>query len=90
MSIVAIGIAHLIVAGLMLSARDLVRIAGSVISGVVAIAAAAGSVMIAAGIDPIGRSASGRPGGAGVWILALAAVLYGSAALAAGSRSAED
>jgi hypothetical protein len=88
-AIVAIGVAHLVVAALLLSGRDLVRIAGVVVSGVVAIAAGAAAAMVAAGIDPFAGSAAGHPSSAGAGILGLAAVLYGAAALAAASGPTE-
>ena len=84
----AVGLVHLLVAGAMLSGRELLRLVAVAVTGLTAIAAAAASAMVAAGIDPFGGSAAGHPS-AGVGILALAAGLYGTAALAAGTAPPE-
>jgi len=88
-AIVALGFVHLFVAAAMLSGRDLVRLVAVAVTGLVAIAAATASAMVASGVDPFGGAAAGHSSAAGVGILALAAVLYGAAALAAGTGPAE-
>jgi hypothetical protein len=88
-AIVALGAAHLLLAAAMAGRREVVRIVGASISGLVAIAAAVAAAMTAAGVDPFGWSGSSHPSSAGVGILALVAVLYGAASLLAGS-AAED
>jgi hypothetical protein len=87
-AIVAVGLVHLLVAGAMLSGRELVRLLAVAATGLTAIAAAAASAMVAAGVDPLGGSAAGHPS-AGVGILAVGAVLYGVAAVAAGTAPTE-
>ncbi len=86
-AIVAVGVAHLVLAAAMAGRSDAVRTVGAAISGLIAIAAAAAAAMTAAGVDPFGWSGAGHPASAGVGILAVAAVLYGGAALLAGGAT---
>ena len=87
--LVLAGVVHFVVAAALAGARDSVRIAAAAITGITAVAAAAAAAMTAAGIDPFAWSAAGHPAASGVGILGLTAVLYGAAALLAGSV-AED
>jgi len=89
-AIVAVGVAHLVVAAAMLRGGVAVRVAAAALTGIVAVAAAAGAAMLVAGVDPFGWSAAAHPSRAGIGILGIAATLYGVAALAAGSGRAED
>jgi hypothetical protein len=88
-AIVAIGLVHLLVAAAMLSRRELVRLIAVAATGLVAIAVAAASAMTAAGVDPFGGAAGAHASGTGVGMLALAAVLYGAAALFVGTAPEE-
>jgi hypothetical protein len=88
-AIAAIGVLHLLVATAMLSRRELVRLIGVAMTGLVAVAAATASAMVAAGVDPFGGSAAAHATATGAGILGLGALLYGAAAVAAGSGSAE-
>jgi hypothetical protein len=85
--IVALGLVHLIVAAALAAGRELVRMIAAVLTGLAALAAAGAAAMTAAGIDPIGSSATGHASAAGVGILAVAALLYGAASLLAGGTS---
>jgi hypothetical protein len=85
--IVALGIVHLVVATGLAAGRELVRMVAAVLTGLVALAAAGAAAMTAAGIDPLGTSATGHPSASGVGILAIAALLYGAASLLAGGSS---
>lgn len=85
--IAAIGLAHLVVAVALAAGREVVRMAAAILTGLVAVAAAGAAALTAAGIDPFGRSGAGHASATGVGILALAAILYGAAALLAGGRS---
>ena len=85
--LVLAGIVHLIVAAALAGGRDSIRIAAAAITGITAVAAAAAAAMTAAGIDPFAWSAAGHPAASGVGILGVTAVLYGAAALLAGSVS---
>jgi hypothetical protein len=89
-AIVAVGIAHFLVAVAMLRGGVVVRVAAAALTGIVAVAAAAAAAMLVAGVDPFGWSAAAHPSRAGIGILVVAATLYGVAALAAGSGRAED
>ncbi|HEY7130633.1 MAG TPA: hypothetical protein VH440_00185 [Candidatus Limnocylindrales bacterium] len=88
-AIVALGVAHLILAAALAGRRESVRIVGAAISGLIAIAAAAAAAMTAVGVDPFAWSGSGHPSSAGVGILAITAILYGAAALLAGGATDE-
>jgi hypothetical protein len=85
--IVLAGLIHVVVAAALAAGRDAIRIAAAITTGLAAIAAAAAAVMTAAGIDPFGWSGAGHPAATGAGILAVVAVLYGAAALLAGSVS---
>lgn len=85
--LVLAGLVHFLVAAALAGGRDSVRIAAAAITGITAVAAAAAAAMTAAGIDPFAWSAAGHPAASGVGILGLTAVLYGAAALLAGSVS---
>ena len=61
--------------------------AAAILTGLVAVAAAGAAAMTAAGVDPFGLSGAGHPSSSGAGILALAAILYGAAALLAGGTS---
>lgn len=89
-AIVAIGLLHLVAAAGILRRRDVVRIAAAVVTGLSAIAAGTAAAMLFAGVDPLGPSSASHPTGGGIGILLVAAMLYGLAALAAGSGPAED
>ena len=88
-AIVAIGLVHVLVAAAMLNRRDLVRLTGVAVTGLVAVAAATASAVVAAGVGPFGGSAAAHPAATGAGILALAAMLYGAAALAVATGPAE-
>jgi hypothetical protein len=86
----AIGLAHFLVAAALIRGRDVLRLAAAALTGIVALAAGTAAAMLVAGVDPLGSSAIGHPSRAGIGILAVAAALYGVAALVAGSGPAED
>jgi hypothetical protein len=86
-AIVAVGLAHLVVAAAMLRGRHVVRIAAAVVTGLVALAAIGATAMTVAGVDPFGWSRAGHPSSTAIGILAITAVLYGLAAVAAGSSA---
>jgi hypothetical protein len=87
--LVAIGLLHLVVAVALARGRDLPRIAAVLASGLAALAAAASAAMFAAGVDPFNASGSGAAPTSGIAILVIAALLHGTAAVAAGSRPVE-
>jgi hypothetical protein len=89
-AIVAAGLVHFLVAAAMVRGRDVVRVAAAALTGLVALATGTAAAMIVAGVDPLGRTAVEHPTATGVGILGVTAVLYGLAALAAGSGAAED
>jgi len=88
--IVAVGFVHFVVAAAMIRGRVVVRVTAAALTGIVALAAGTAAAMLVAGVDPLGWSGAAHPSRAGIGILALTAVLYGVAALAAGSDSSAD
>jgi hypothetical protein len=84
------GIVHLLVAAALAAGRDLFRIVAATATGIVAIAAGASAAMIAAGVGPFGGAGAHRVSASGVGIMAVAAALYGVAAIMAASESAEN
>ena len=87
--LVAIGLMHMVVALALIRARDGLRIVAVLATGLTSLAAASSAAMIAAGVDPFSWSGVVRPSGGGIGLLVLAAILYGTAAVAAGSGPAE-
>jgi len=88
--LVAVGLLHLVVALALVRGRDIVRIGATLVSGLMALAAAGSVAMLAAGVDPFGGSSATRGSAGGLLLLLLAALAYGTAAVAAGSGPAED
>jgi hypothetical protein len=87
-AIVAVGVLHLAVAIGLARGGDVVRLAAVAVTVLAAVIAAAGAGLTVAGIDPFGGSPAAYPV-AGAGILAIAAVLYATAAAAVGIGSAE-
>jgi len=88
--LVAIGLLHLVAAVALARGRDVLRMAAVLASGLTALAAATSAAMFAAGVDPFSASGSGRAPASGIAILAIAAVLHATAAVAAGSGPVEE
>jgi hypothetical protein len=88
--LVAIGLVHLLAAVALIRGRDVFRLAAVLASGLAAVAAASSAAMFAAGVDPISWSGGGHASASGLGILAILALLYGTAAVAAGSGPPED
>jgi hypothetical protein len=82
--LVAVALMHLLAAVALARGRDLIRLAAVIVAGLASIAAAATAAMLAAGVDPIGGTTpSGPPAPSTIAALVIAAVLYGTAAVAA-------
>jgi hypothetical protein len=88
--LVAVGLLHLVGAVALVRGRDIVRIGAVFVSGLMALAAAGSVAMIAAGVDPFGGSRAAQGSAGGLLLLLLAALAYGTAAVAAGSGPSED
>ena len=88
--LVAIGLVHLLAAVALVRGRDVLRLAAVLASGLAAVAAASSAAMFAVGVDPISWSGGGHASASGLGILAILAVLYGTAAVVAGSGPPED
>jgi hypothetical protein len=89
-TLVAIGLLHVVAAVALARGRDGLRIVAVLATGLTSLAAAASAAMIAAGIDPFTWSGAERPSTGGIALLIVAAILYGIAAVAAGSGPPED
>ena len=87
--LVAIGLLHMIAAVAFVRGRDGLRIVAVLAAGLTSLAAAASAAMIAAGVDPFSWSGTQPPSSGGIGLLIVAALLYGSAAVAAGSGPVE-
>jgi hypothetical protein len=87
-ALVAIGLVHLLAALALARGRDLFRIGAALVSGLMALAAASSTAMLAARVDPIGAGHA-HPSAGILALLVLAALAYGTAAVAAGSGPAE-
>jgi hypothetical protein len=87
--LVAIGLLHLLAAVALVRGGDVVRRAAVLASGLATLAAASSAAMFAAGVDPISWSDGPHASASGLAILAVLALLYGTAAVAAGSGPAE-
>jgi hypothetical protein len=87
--LVAIGLLHAVVALALARGRDGLRTVAVLASGLASIVAASSAAMFAAGVDPFSWSGSGQPTTSGIGLLLVAAVIYGTAAVAAGSGSVE-
>ncbi len=83
-SIAAVGLLHLVVALAFARGREVVRLAAAAVTGLVALAAGTSAAMLAAGIDPFFPTSTGHPIGAGVGMMAIAATVYGLAAILGG------
>ncbi|HEX5823748.1 MAG TPA: hypothetical protein VFY18_04735 [Candidatus Limnocylindrales bacterium] len=88
--LVAIGLLHVITAVALARGRDGLRIVAVLVTGLASLAAASSAAMFAAGVDPFSWSGGGQPPTSGVALLVIAAIAYGSAAVAAGSGPAES
>ena len=83
--LVLIGLLHLVAAIALVRGRDGLRIVAVMVTGLMSLAAAASAAMIAAGVDPFSWSGAQPPSSAGIGLLIVAALLYGAAAVTAGS-----
>ena len=81
--LVAAGIAHLVVATILLNARGAVRTLAVGTTAVAGIAALVRAVILLTGLDPTGGPGAGHPTTQGVVLPLLAAAAYGFAVLAA-------
>jgi len=88
-AIAAVGLLHLLVALAFARGRDAVRLVAASVTGLVALAAGTSAAMVAAGVDPVGWSSAAHPIGAGVGTMAIAAAVYGLAALVGGIGPAD-
>jgi hypothetical protein len=88
--LVAIGVLHLLAAVALVRGGDVVRHAAVLASGLASLAAAGSAAMFAAGVDPISWSDGPHASPSGLAILAVLTLLYGTAAVAAGSGPVED
>jgi predicted nicotinamide N-methyase len=88
-TLVAIGLVHLLAAVALVRGRDVLRLAAVLASGLAAVAAASSAAMFAVGVDPISWSGVGHASTSGLGILAILGVLYGMAAVVAGSGPPE-
>ncbi len=86
---VAIGLLHVLAAVVLVRGRDLLRVVAVFTTALGALAAATSAAMLAAGVDPFGGTGGGHPATGAVGVLVVAAVLYGSAAVAGGSGPVE-
>jgi hypothetical protein len=87
--LVAIGLLHMIAAVAFVRGRDGLRILAVLATGLTSLVAAASAAMIAAGVDPFSWSGAQPPSSGGIGLLIVAALLYGTAAVAAGSGPVE-
>jgi hypothetical protein len=87
--LVGIGLLHLLAAIAFVRGHDVVRIVAVTASGLMSLATAASAAMIAAGVDPFSWSGAERPSTGGIGLLVVAAIIYGAAAIAAGSGPTE-
>ena len=88
--LVVIGLLHLLVGVALTRGRDGLRIVAVLVTGLTSLAAASSAAMFAAGVDPFTWSGAGRPPTTGIGLLVVAAIVYGVAAIAAGSGPVED
>lgn len=87
--LVVIGLFHMVAALALVRGRDGLRLLAVLATGLTSLAAAASAAMIAAGVDPFSWSGVVPPSGGGIGLLLLASILYGTAAVAAGSGPAD-
>jgi hypothetical protein len=87
--LVVIGLLHLVAAIALVRGRDGLRIVAVLATGLTSLATAASAAMIAAGVDPFSWSGAQPPSSGGIGLLIIAALLYGTAAVAAGSGPVE-
>ena len=83
-TIAALGLLHFVVALAFVRGREVVRLAAAAVTGLVALAAGTSAAMLAVGIDPLGPSSAAHPVGAGAGAMAVAATVYGLAAILGG------
>jgi hypothetical protein len=83
--LVAIGLLHMLTALALVHGRDGLRLLAVLVTGLTSLAAASSAAMIAAGVDPFSWSGAAHPSAGGIGLLVIAAVLYGTAAVAGGS-----
>lgn len=88
--LVLIGLLHVAVAFALAHGRDGVRIVAVLASGLTSLAAASSAAMLAAGVDPFALAGGGQISTGAIGLLAVAAVVYGTAAVAGGSGPVED
>jgi hypothetical protein len=88
--LVLIGLLHVAVAFALAHGRDGLRIVAVLASGLTSLAAASSAAMLAAGVDPFALAGGGRISTGAIGLLVVAAVVYGTAAVAGGSGPVED
>jgi hypothetical protein len=87
--VVVLGLLHLLAAVILAWAGDGLRLVAVLAAGLASLAAASSAAMLAAGVDPFGVAARGHGTTGEIGLLIVAAILYGTAAVAGGSGSPE-
>jgi len=88
--LVVIGLLHVAVAFALAHGRDGLRIVAVLASGLTSLAAASSAAMLAAGVDPFALAGGRQISTGAIGLLVVAAVVYGTAAVAGGSGTVED
>ena len=88
--LVVIGLLHVAVAFALAHGRDGLRIVAVLASGLTSLAAASSAAMLDAGVDPFALAGGRQISTGAIGLLVVAAVVYGTAAVAGGSGTVED